>query len=202
MKQFEINATQRDVFTKAAVKQLRREGNVPCVLYGNKMENVHFILNEKELGGLIYTPNSFIVALNFDGKKQLCVLYQAQFHPVNDHILHLDFLAVNENDPITIDVPVNISGHSEGVRQGGKLQVMVRKLRIKAKLNDLPDEVTVDISDLLIGKSIVAGDVKIDNVQVVTPKSTILCMVKVTRAAAADAPAEGAAEGAAPAAKA
>lgn len=184
MKQFEINATKREAFTKAAVKQLRREGNVPCVLYGNKLENVHFSLNEKELGGLIYTPNSYIVSLNFDGQKQLCILYQSQFHPVTDRILHLDFLAVNENDPITINVPVLIDGHSEGVRQGGKLQVMARKVRIKAKLNDLPDDVTVDITNLLIGKAIVAGDIKIDNVQVVTSKNAIICMVKSTRAAA------------------
>lgn len=185
MKQFEIKAQKRASFTKAAVKQLRREGKVPCVLYGNKKENIHFILDEKELKGLIYTPASFIVSVDIDGDIQLCTLHDAQFHPVTDHILHLDFLAVEPNEPVAINIPITISGSSEGVRQGGKLAVMARKLRVKGLVANLPDTINVDVTSLQIGKSIVAGDLKLDNLQILSPKATIICMVKVTRAAAA-----------------
>ena len=182
MKQFEINAHKRGNFTKAAVKQLRREGMVPCVLYGNETENIHFAVLEKDLKDLIYTPSSFIISINIDGKKSLCILHQTQFHPVSDKILHLDFLAIDPAKPITIQVPVSISGNSEGVRQGGKLQVLNRKLLISGFLKDLPDQLNIDVTDLTLGKTITAGDLKYDNIRIMSPRGTIICMVKMTRA--------------------
>lgn len=130
MKQFEINATKRGNFTKNAVKQLRRDGMVPCVLYGNKTENIHFSVLEKDLKDLIYTPSSYIISLNIEGKKSLCILHEVQFHPVTERVLHLDFLAIDKSRPISITIPVVISGNSEGVRQGGKMQVLNRKLLV------------------------------------------------------------------------
>ncbi|MDD2290072.1 MAG: 50S ribosomal protein L25/general stress protein Ctc [Bacteroidales bacterium] len=182
MKQFEINAHKRENFTKAAVKQLRREGMVPCVLYGNDTENIHFAVLEKDLKDLIYTPSSYIISINIDGKKSLCILHQTQFHPVSDKILHLDFLAIDPAKPITIQVPVSISGNSEGVRQGGKLQVLNRKLLISGFLKDLPNQLDVDVTDLVLGKAITAGDLKYDNIRIMSPRGTIICMVKMTRA--------------------
>ena len=182
MKQFEINAHKRENFTKAAVKQLRREGMVPCVLYGNDTENIHFAVLEKDLKDLIYTPSSYIISINIDGKKSLCILHQTQFHPVSDKILHLDFLAIDPAKPITIQVPVSISGNSEGVRQGGKLQVLNRKLLISGFLKDLPDQLNIDVTDLTLGKTITAGDLKYDNIRIMSPRGTIICMVKMTRA--------------------
>ncbi|HOG25004.1 MAG TPA: 50S ribosomal protein L25/general stress protein Ctc [Bacteroidales bacterium] len=182
MKQFEINAHKRENFTKAAVKQLRREGMVPCVLYGNDTENIHFAVLEKDLKDLIYTPSSYIISINIDGKKSLCILHQTQFHPVSDKILHLDFLAIDPAKPITIQVPVSISGNSEGVRQGGKLQVLNRKLLISGFLKDLPDQLNLDVTDLVLGKAITAGDLKYDNIRIMSPRGTIICMVKMTRA--------------------
>ena len=182
MKQFEINAHKRENFTKVAVKQLRREGMVPCVLYGNDTENIHFAVLEKDLKDLIYTPSSYIISINIDGKKSLCILHQTQFHPVSDKILHLDFLAIDPAKPITIQVPVSISGNSEGVRQGGKLQVLNRKLLISGFLKDLPDQLNLDVTDLVLGKAITAGDLKYDNIRIMSPRGTIICMVKMTRA--------------------
>ena len=182
MKQFEINAHKRGNFTKAAVKQLHREGMVPCVLYGNDTENIHFAVLEKDLKDLIYTPSSYIISINIDGKKSLCILHQTQFHPVSDKILHLDFLAIDPAKPITIQVPVSISGNSEEVRQGGKLQVLNRKLLISGFLKDLPDQLNLDVTDLVLGKAITAGDLKYDNIRIMSPRGTIICMVKMTRA--------------------
>ncbi|HPW78858.1 MAG: 50S ribosomal protein L25 [Bacteroidetes bacterium ADurb.Bin037] len=182
MKQFEINARERGNFTKNAVKQLRKEGLVPCVLYGNQKENIHFSICEKDLKGLIYTPDSYIISLNVEGKNHLCILHDAQFHPVTDRVLHLDFLAIDPDKPVSIQVPVAISGNAEGVRQGGKLQILNRKLYVRAFLKDLPDSLEIDITNLELGKSIRAGDLKYDKIQILDPKSTIVCMVKMTRA--------------------
>ncbi len=183
MKTFVLNGTKRELSNKQAIKTLRRNGLVPCVLYGAKQENVNFTVNEKELGAVLNTPNSYIIELNIDGSKYLSVFHDAQFHPVSDAVLHADFLAVNKEKPVSINVPIVITGNSEGVRQGGKLIVSSRKLRISAMIDKLPDSLEVDITELGLGKSILAGDLSYENIQILTPKPTIICAVKMTRAA-------------------
>jgi len=187
MKQLEINARKRDNFTKAAVKQLRREGRVPCVLYGTNKETLHFSVSEKELRPLIYTPNSYIVNLNVDGKEQLCLLHQAQFHPLLEQILHLDFLSIDPKKPVSVYIPVVLKGNSIGVREGGKMYVLSRKLFVRARLEDLPDSLDVDVTKLALGSSIAAGDLSFDKLEILTPKTTLVCMVKMTRASISDA---------------
>jgi large subunit ribosomal protein L25 len=136
------------------------------------------------------TPYSYIIDLHIGNKTYKAIYHIAQFHPVTDDALHVDFMAVSEDKPIAINVPVVITGNSEGVRQGGKLSITTRKLRISALLKFLPDNLPVDITDLKLGKTITAGDLKYDNIQIVTPKSTIICSVKMTRAAIGAAAAE------------
>jgi len=182
MQHFELNGQIRQVGNKAVIKAFRKQGVVPCNLYGLGMENILFTVNEKELKALTDTPNSFIVDLVLDnGKKFNAVLHELQFHPVNDRCLHVDFLAVNEEKPIAIKVPIIISGHSVGVQQGGKFTQNSRFLRISALMANLPDDVTVDISNLGLDKKIKAGDLKYDNITVLTDKDTIICGVKSTR---------------------
>ena len=110
------------------------------------------------------------------------VLHEVQYHPVSDEALHVDFLAVNEEKPVTIEVPVKVTGHSEGVKMGGKLLVSSRKLRVSAMMNNLPDLLEVDSTHLMIGKQIVAGDLNYEGVTIVSPKATIICSVRPTRA--------------------
>ena len=182
MQHFELNGQIRQVGNKAVIKAFRKQGVVPCNLYGLGMENILFTVNEKELKGLTDTPNSYIVDLVLDnGQKFNAVLHELQFHPVNDRCLHVDFLAVNEEKPIAIKVPIIISGHSVGVQQGGKFTQNSRFLRISALMANLPDDVTVDISNLGLDKKIKAGDLKYDNITVLTDKDTIICGVKSTR---------------------
>jgi large subunit ribosomal protein L25 len=183
MKTFVLNGKKRELSNKQAIKTLRREGLVPCVLYGAKQENIHFSVSEKELGMILNTPYSYIIELVIDGQKYLSVFHDAQFHPVSDDPLHADFLAVSGEKPIAISVPIVITGNSDGVRQGGKLIVSSRKLKISAEIKNLPDNVEVDITELGLGKTILAGDLKYDNIQILTPKATIICAVKMTRAA-------------------
>lgn len=185
MKHIELKGQIREVGNKAVVKAIRKEGLVPCNLYGLGMENVLFTVSAKDLKTLTHTPNSYIVDLELsDGHKFLAVLHELQWHPVTDEPLHVDFLAVSADKPVSIDVPVKITGHSEGVKLGGKLLVSSRKLRVSSQLDTLPDELEVDVTSLGIGKQIVAGDLSFEGVTIVSPKATIICSVRPTRATA------------------
>lgn len=186
MKHFELNGQIREVGNKAVIKEFRKQGLIPCNLYGAGVENVLFTITEKDLKGITDTPASFIIDLNLsDGKKYFAVVHELQFHPVKENCLHADFLAVTEDKPIAISVPVTITGHAVGVRAGGKFYKLVRSLKVSALMKDLPDELVVNIDRLQIGKRIVAGDLKYENINVISPKGTIICTVKSSRQIAA-----------------
>lgn len=188
MQHFELKGQSRKVGNKAVIKALRKQGLIPCNLYGCGIDNVIFSVDAKDLKVLTSTPQSFIVDLVIDGgAKQTAILHELQWHPVSDECLHIDFLAVNETKPINIEVPLEITGHAIGVQQGGKFYQRERKIRISALLKDLPDKVTVDISSLGLDKRVKAGDIKVDGAVVLTDKDTIICGVKATRNSAANA---------------
>ena len=182
MQHFELKGQTRKVGNKAVLKAFRREGLVPCNLYGLGLEIVLFTVNAKELKALTDRPKSFIVDLVLDGgKPQTAILHEIQWHPVTDACLHVDFLAVNDKKPIAISVPLVITGHAKGVQQGGKFYQNARAIRVCALMKDLPDDVTVDISPLGLDKRIKASDIELKNVAVVSDKDTIICGVKTTR---------------------
>lgn len=181
MQHFELKGQLREVGGKATIKAFRRQGLVPCVLYGNGVNNVLFTVDAKELKALTDTPKSFIVDLLLGDQKYLAVLHELQFHPVSDECLHVDFLAVDEKKPVEIDVPITISGHSKGVQLGGKFVQNARAIRVSALIEHLPDSVNVEISDLGIAQKIKAGDLSYDNLTVVTEKNTVICQVRATR---------------------
>ena len=183
MKHIELKGQVREAGNKAAVKAVRRAGQVPCNIYGLGIENVLFTIDAKDLKEITHTPNSYIIDLELNnGTKMYAVLHEVQYHPVTDEALHVDFLTVNEEKPVTIEVPVKVVGHSEGVKMGGKLLVSSRKLRVSAMMNNLPDILEVDSTHLMIGKQIVAGDLNYEGVTIVSPKATIICSVRPTRA--------------------
>ena len=184
MQHFELKGTTRQVGNKAVIKAFRRQGLVPCNLYGLDIkENILFTVDAKELKALTDTPKAYIVDLVLDGAKkaQTAVLHELQWHPVTDACLHVDFLAVDDKKPIAISVPLVIEGHAKGVQQGGKFYQNARSLRVSALMKNLPDEVTVDITSLGLDKRIKAGDIEMKNVTVVSDKDTIICGVKTTR---------------------
>ena len=183
MKHIELNGQVREASNKAAVKAIRNAGQVPCNIYGLGLENILFTIDAQDLKTITHTPNSYIIDLELnDGKKFFAVLHEVQYHPVTDEALHVDFLAVCEDKPVTIEVPVIVTGHSEGVKMGGKLLVSSRKLRVSAMMDKLPDVLEVDSTHLMIGKQIVAGDLNYDGVTIVSPRATIICSVRPTRA--------------------
>ena len=182
MKHFELKGRVRTAGGESAIKAIRREGLVRCNLYGNGVNNVIFTVSEKDLMGITHNPASFIIDIVLDnGEKHTAIVHELQYHPVKDNCLHADFLAVSEDKPIAINVPIRVTGHAIGVQAGGRFFQLERKLRISALMKDLPDEIVIDITKLKIGKQIVAGDIKQDKVTILTAKSTILCTVRSTR---------------------
>ncbi len=193
MKHFELNGKVREVGNKAVIKEFRKQGLVPCNLYGPGVENVLFTVSEKDLMGITHTPASYIIDIKLDnGKTYMAVAHELQYHPVKDNCLHADFLAVNEEKPITVSVPIEVTGHPVGVQRGGKFVLVSRKIRVSALMKDLPDSVTLNVTKLDIEKRIIAGDVNVENVNVVSPKQMIICTVKATRQISAQAAQEGA----------
>ena len=183
MQHIALKGQVREAGNKAAVKAVRRAGLVPCNIYGHGMENILFTIDAQDLKTITHTPNSYIIDLKLsDGRSGYAVLHEVQYHPVSDEPLHVDFLFVTEDKPVTIEVPVIVTGHSEGVKMGGKLLVSSRKLRVSAMMNNLPDVLEVDSTNLKIGKQIVAGDLNYEGVTIVSPKATIICSVRPTRA--------------------
>lgn len=189
MKQISINGTARTELGKKAAKAIRNSGNVPCVLYGEKKdangqpEAIHFSVSEKEINKLIYTPHIYLVDINIDGEDHKSILKEVQFHPVKDNVLHIDFLEVHAEKPIVMGVPIAPQGLAEGVRAGGRLITMVRKLNVKALYSAIPEKLNIDVTALQLGKSIKVGDLHFENLELVTPKEVIVCTVKMTRAA-------------------
>lgn len=181
MKQLEIKGTARVTGRKADVKSVRKEEKVPCVVYGAGVENTSFSIEDKALKSLTHTIYSHVVKLDVDGKQCLAILKEVQYHPVTDRAIHADFLAIDPAKPVTIEVPIKVTGNSEGVRQGGKLSVPVRKLKVNGLINAIPDELPIDITGLKLGKQINAGDLSFDGIKIVSPKGTLVCAVRATR---------------------
>lgn len=172
----------RDGVGKSSTKSLRNEGKVPCVLYGGN-ESVNFSMYSEDFKNLVYTPNTYKVQLDIDGKIYKAVLKDIQFHPVNDSILHADFLAISEDKPVEMRVPVKFVGNSVGVRAGGKLVVKSQKLRIKTIPSKLPDFIEINIEALEIGKSIKVADLPAADYLVLDSPNNPIVSVKTTRAA-------------------
>lgn len=184
MKTFKLSGELRESTGKKAAKTFRAAGKVPCVLYG-KGENVHFTAESKGFKNLIYTPNSYIVELDIDGKQETAIVKDLQFHPVSDEVLHVDFARVNTEDPIVIEIPVKTEGLAKGVKAGGKLQISSRRLKVKGLMESLPDVLNVNVADLGLGKSILVGDLAYENIELVNSPKAVVAQVKLTRAARA-----------------
>ena len=191
MQHFELKGQIRQAANKAVIKAFRRQGLVPCNLYGLGMDNVLFTVDAKDLKGLTNTPKSYIVDLKLDnGQAYTAVLHELQWHPVSDECLHVDFLAVDEVKPIAIMVPLVISGHAAGVQRGGKFYQILREVKVSAKMADLPDSLPIDITPLQLDQQFKAGDLQVENVTILTQKGAVICGVKSTRNSVAEAPAE------------
>ncbi|MCC7532918.1 MAG: 50S ribosomal protein L25/general stress protein Ctc [Bacteroidia bacterium] len=172
----------RDEVGKSSTKLLRNEGKVPCVLYGGKNENINFSMYSADFKNLVYTPNAYKVQLEIDGKIHKAVLKDIQFHPVNDTILHADFLAISEDRPVEMKIPVKFVGNSVGVRSGGKLIAKAQKLRVLALPSKLPDVIEIKIDDLDIGQSIKVAQITSPDYSILDSPNNPIVTIKTTRA--------------------
>ncbi|WP_027393345.1 50S ribosomal protein L25/general stress protein Ctc [Aquimarina latercula] len=201
MKSLTINASQRESVGKKATKALRNAGQVPCVIYGGDTI-IHFAAPEIAFKNLVYTPDVHTVVIALDnGTKINAILQDIQFHPVTDRILHIDFIQIFDDKPITVELPFRTTGNSRGVRNGGVLRYNLRRIKVKGLASKLPDLIEGDITELKIGNKLYVTDVASEDFSILHPENTVICMVKTSRTAVAD-DEEEETEGEAPAAEA
>lgn len=207
MKTFQLEGTPRTDLGKKAVKALRKEGLIPAVLNGGEVFNLPYTGTLKEgekiveignnqglivtdfsvtanaVRNLIYTPEIFVVELTVGEKKVMAVVKDIQFHPVEERILHMDFLEVTDKKPVVMEVPVALDGHAEGVKAGGKLSLEMRKLKVKAIYTNIPEKIIINVENLGLGKTMQVGDLHFDGLEIMNAKNAVVCAVKLTRAA-------------------
>ncbi|MBR4491996.1 MAG: 50S ribosomal protein L25 [Bacteroidales bacterium] len=180
MKAVSISGSVRQNVGKKDAKAMRKQGLVPGVLYGGEQQ-IPFLVKEMDMNALIYTPEVKYAELNLEGKTYPATIQELQFHPVTGKLLHVDLLEAVPTRPVTIAIPVKIVGTAPGVLRGGKLAKKARKLKVRGALENIPECVTVDISNMDILDTIRAGQIQIDNVEVVDVPSTIIVAVLSSR---------------------
>ena len=182
MKTFELFGTSRAETGKKATKKERAEGVVPSVMYGGG-SIAHFTVKQEDIHKLIFSPEVFLIALTIDEKNHKVIVKDIQFHPVKDSVLHIDFLEVFENKPVVMSIPVILNGLAEGVKAGGKLILEKRKLKVKASYIDMPENLTIDVTNMVIGKSMQVGQLSFDKLELMDAANAVVCSVRLTRAA-------------------
>ena len=198
MLEISVIGQSRTDMGKKASKGLRKQGLIPCNIYGEKKDEKGLPVAESvvipftELRKIVYSPNIYIINLTIDGVERKAILKELQFHPVSDALLHVDFLEINEEKPITVGIPVNLVGLAAGVRLGGRMSLSIRQIKVTAPYKQIPEKLDVDVTALEIGKSIKVGSLHYDGLEFATPKEVIVCSVKMTRAAQAAAAAAAA----------
>jgi len=180
MRTIEIIGYKRANLGKSNAKRLRVDGNVPCVLYGGS-EQIHFYAPMILFRELVYTPNSAFIKLNIEGDEHNAILQDVQFHPVNELILHADFLELHEDRRIKMDIPIHFIGEAPGIEQGGKLMVKLRKVSIKALPKDMPEFIDMDVSSLDLGNSIKVKDINVKDFTVLNSTRITIATVSVPR---------------------
>lgn len=189
MKEIIVTGQKRNSLGKKASKELRKQGFIPCNIYGEKKDDngnpiAHaFSVSFSELRKIIYTPHIYVINLDIEGEHYTSILKEIQFHPVTDTPLHVDFYEVNDQKPITIGIPVKLVGLAQGVRDGGRMNLSIRKINVIAPYQQIPEHLDIDVTALKIGKSIKVGELTFEGLEVATSKDVVVCSIKMTRQA-------------------
>jgi large subunit ribosomal protein L25 len=182
MQEVSLSGSLREGVGKKDAKAIRNADRVPAVIYGTG-EQTHFSVKHTELHKLVYTSEVFIINLDIDGTQKQSVIQDIQHHPVTDRIQHVDFIELQKDKKIKVDIPVNLTGRPIGVLNGGVLTRIFRKLTVYALPENLPDAVEVEISDLKIGQTIKVGELATGNMNILQPDNAVVCGVKMARGA-------------------
>jgi large subunit ribosomal protein L25 len=191
MKEILVKGQKREATGKKASKLMRKEGLVPCNLYGEKRnekglpEAFSFAVPFAELRKAVYTPHVYVVVLDIDGVEHKAIMKELQFHPTTEALLHADFYEVTETKPITVGIPVKLNGLAQGVREGGKLNLSIRKIDVTAPYKQIPEILEIDVTNLGLGKAIKVGELNFEGLELATPAQVVVCSVKETRASKA-----------------
>jgi large subunit ribosomal protein L25 len=185
MKTVSLSGSPRADVGKTDATALRNTGRVPCVIYGAGQQ-VHFSADIRHFKNIIYTPATNIVNVEVGDKTYRTVLQEAQFHKINDNLIHADFLEIVEDKPLTVKLPVVTVGQSEGVKAGGKLNIKLRKLKVRGLISAMPEHIELNIDKLVIGKSISAGDIQLEGISVLHPANISVVSVDATRASVSE----------------
>ena len=207
MKTFQLTAEPRTDLGKKATKALRKENKIPVVLNGGEIVNLPYekalkpgeklveigngkglvttdlVVTQDAVRKLVYTPDIFAIELTVNGETRMAVLKDIQFHPVKDNILHIDLLEVFPEKPVTIEVPVKLEGHAEGVKAGGKLTLSMKKLKVRAPYTAIPERLIINVDSLGLGKTLQVGELNFEGLELVNAKNAVVCAVQLTRAA-------------------
>jgi large subunit ribosomal protein L25 len=200
MREIALNGQKRTDTGKKASKLLSKEGLIPCNLYGEKRgenglpEALAFAIPMAELRKAVYTPHVYVLNITIDGTLHVAVVKELQFHPTTDALLHADFYEVNETKPITVGIPVKLNGLAQGVRDGGRINLSIRKINVTAPYKNIPETLEIDVTDLQLGKSIKVGQLQFEGLDIATSPEVVVCSVKATRASRSAASAEESAE--------
>lgn len=181
MKTVELKGKARTVTGKSAMKKIRRDGNVPAVVYGQG-EPTPLEVPYQGIHKLLHSPDTYVVQLDIEGSLTPAIVQEAQFHPVNDQVLHVDFMRVSESEPMEVELPIKLVGTAKGVLSGGRLVPMLRKAKVRGLLANLPDKVEVDITDLDLGKTMRVGEVKVEGYTIISPASAGIAIIEIPRA--------------------
>ena len=184
MKTIDIQGSIREEVGKKSTRELRKKGHVPCILYRDG-EVIHFEAPEKNFFNLVYSPNVYLTNLNLDGEVYQGVMQDIQFHPVRDDIMHIDFYQVVEKDPFWMRIPVRFEGVPQGVTDGGKEIIKMRKLIVRALPKDMPDEIKLDVTQLTIGDSIRVADISYESLEILDDPNSVMVLIKSPRGGAA-----------------
>lgn len=187
---FDLKGAKRENIGTKYAKVMRKEGLVPCIVYGNG-KSINFTVSAKELKGAVVTPNVYIINLNIDGEAIKAIIKDLQFHPVTEEVMHADFYAFADDQEITVKLPYEFVGMAPGVKAGGKMKIAARKAKVKGLCANLPETVKVDISSLEVDQRISVCDIKIDNCEIVDPQDALICRVVATRQTKSDTKDEG-----------
>tara|TARA_Y100001968_G_C19407300_1_gene744393 strand:- start:921 stop:1583 length:663 start_codon:yes stop_codon:yes gene_type:complete len=190
MKSVSINGIARVDLGKKFAKQLRKNENVPCVIYGGTEDPIHFYAHVNEFRKIVYTPNVYLIDVILGENTLPAIMGDIQFHPVTDEILHIDFLRIFENKNVKINIPITLKGNSIGVRNGGRLALNMRRLLVEGLSKDLPETIEIDITELRIGHSIRISNLSIDHISFLNNPEDVIVAVKTARAAIAEEEAE------------
>lgn len=182
MKIAQLSGSIRSNVGKKDAAQTRKNGQVPCVLYGSG-EQTHFSVKVIDIERLIYSPEVFQFELDIEGKKAMAVVRELQQHPVKGTIQHVDFLQLEDNKPVKVALPVRITGSARGVMSGGKLMQAYRNLNVVGLPGVIPDAITLDVTKLKIGQSIRVNQVNIEGVKILDPHSSVVVSVRMARGA-------------------